>query len=169
MLPVISLPKYSDNRGFLSSLWNEKESKESYVEDRYSVSKKNVLRGLHGDSITTKLIVLLHGEVEFFATPYNKNNPDFGNHTFLNLSSDDPCAIEVPPGYLNGHLCLSEDCVFFYKWSHYYRGPEGQVTVRYDDTDLEIPWSISQPILSQRDSEVGNTFKHLIEDKVSLK
>ena len=135
MLPVISLPKYSDNRGFLSSLWND-------------------LKTSLGTPINTQK-----------ANTAIKS--DFGNHTFLNLSSDDPCAIEVPPGYLNGHLCLSEDCVFFYKWSQYYRGPEGQVTVRYDDTDLEIPWSISQPILSQRDSEVGNTFKHLIEDKVS--
>ena len=159
-IEVINLPKYEDNRGFLSTLG--KDVPGSFKEDRYSVSNRNVLRGLHGDAVTDKLIVVLQGKVEFFATPYFKENPNFGEKTFLTLSGKTPQAVYLPKGYLNGHLCLSEECVFFYKWSHYYNGADAQVSVRYDDEDLNIPWSIDNPILSTRDNKYGTTFNELV-------
>ena len=160
-LTITDLPTYEDNRGFLSSLWTPKVG--TFVEDRYSVSKQNVLRGLHGDAMTDKLIVVLHGEVEFFATPYYKNHKDFGKHTFLKLSGAEPRSVYLPRGYINGHLCISSECVFFYKWSHYYKGAENQVSVAYDDEDLSIPWSITNPILSDRDRLCTTTFKDTIK------
>ena len=159
---ITPIPTYNDDRGFVSSFWTPEVG--TFVEDRYSVSKQNVLRGLHGDLTTTKLIVVLHGEVEFFATPYCKNHKDFGKHTFLRLSGEEPRSVYLPSGYINGHLCISSECVFLYKWSHYYKGAENQVSVAYDDEDLNIPWSISDPILSDRDRTCTTRFKDIIYD-----
>ena len=161
-LTITDLPTYEDNRGFLSSFWTPKVG--TFVEDRYSVSKQNVLRGLHGDAMTDKLIVVLHGEVEFFATPYYKNHKDFGKHTFLKLSGAEPRSVYLPRGYINGHLCISSECVFFYKWSHYYKGAENQVSVGYDDEDLSILWSVTNPILSDRDRLCTTKFRDTIYD-----
>ena len=160
MITVTDLPKYQDHRGFITSFWTPKIGE--FVEDRYSFSTKHVLRGLHGDRTTGKLIVLVQGEVEFFSTSYCKDTQDFGKHTFLRLSGKEPQAIFVPAGYLNGHLCLSEECVFLYKWSDYYKGPENQVCVFYKDEDLGIPWSVSDPILSERDKTSTTKFKEII-------
>ena len=34
------------------------------------------------------------------------------------LSSKNKKAVLVPPSFLNGHLVLSKEAVFFYKWSY---------------------------------------------------
>jgi len=154
-LKIFDLPKWEDHRGFLTSFW--KTSDGEYVEDRFSYSTKGVLRGLHGDLTTDKLIVVVSGKVEFFATPYHMGHPDWGNKTFITLDSKKPQAIFLPKGYINGHLCLSDDCVFLYKWTKEYAGPEAQVTVKYDDPTLDIKWSIKNPTVSDRDMH-GKSF-----------
>tara|TARA_R110000824_G_scaffold89658_1_gene219628 strand:- start:2767 stop:3279 length:513 start_codon:yes stop_codon:yes gene_type:complete len=162
-IKLVDLPKYEDHRGFLTSFWTPEIGE--FQEDRCSVSNRNVLRGLHGDAVTDKLIVVLSGEVEFFATPYLKDNPNFGEKTFITLSGKTPQAIYLPKGFVNGHLCLSEECVFFYKWSHYYNGVDAQVSVSYDDAYLNIPWSISSPVLSDRDKHTSTSFEDLVHGK----
>jgi len=59
----------------------------------------------------------------------------------------------VPAGFLNGHLCLSKKCLFFYKWSEKYSGPENQISIKWDDPTLNIEWPVNNPILSARDQE----------------
>ena len=76
----------------------------------------------------------------------------------------------MPEGVLNAHLCLSDRCVFHYKWSQKYTGPENQVTVAWNDPDVGIDWLIKDPILSERD-KVGKSLKEAqlaIEEKISL-
>ena len=64
----------------------------------------------------------------------------------------------MPPGCVNSHLCLSEKCVFYYKWSEQYRGPDHQVTISWDDPDIGVEWAIQDPILSERDKN-GTSYK----------
>ena len=60
--------------------------------------------------------------------------------------------ILIPPGCLNGHLCLTDRCVFSYKQTTYYNR-DNQVSVRYDS--FGIDWGIDHLylILSKRDRE----------------
>jgi dTDP-4-dehydrorhamnose 3,5-epimerase len=59
----------------------------------------------------------------------------------------------VPPNFLNGHLVLSDDAVFFYKWSYVGEYPDvnSQFSIKWDDPKINIKWPISNPILSDRD------------------
>ena len=57
----------------------------------------------------------------------------------------------VPAGCLNGHLCLSDKCIFFYKWSEKYKQPDDQITVLWNDPELNISWPTDTPVLSERD------------------
>ena len=158
---IIDLPKYKDDRGFLSSYWKSNSDYPEFVEDRYSYSHKHVLRGLHGDSKIGKLIVPIYGVVQFFAKCYNKDSKYFGEEVLLELDYQDPQAIYLPPHYINGHLCLSKECIFLYKWTDYYNGPDEQVTVRYDDPSLAVEWDSPFFVLSERDKK-GILYEDLI-------
>lgn len=140
-----------DERGSILTLFSESEILPEHitmVEDKISFSKKNVFRGLHGDNITWKYITCLYGGFQLGLLDARKNSPTRG-HTY-NLVFDDrfPKSILVPPGVLNGHLALS-DCRLFYKWSHYYQGPEKQITVPWFQTNID--WLIKPEIVCERD------------------
>jgi dTDP-4-dehydrorhamnose 3,5-epimerase len=85
-----------------------------------------------------------------------KDSETYGNvETFL-ISDYEPTVVIVPAGCVNAHLCLSDKCVFYYKWSEQYKGPDHQVTIAWDDPALNIDWAIKNPILSERDKNGVN-------------
>lgn len=126
-----------------------------FVEDDISVSKQNVLRGLHGDSATWKLIQCLHGEILVAVVDMRIDSPGYLQWETYSVSEKNRVQILVPAGCANGHLCISDKCIFSYKQSQYYSGAGNQFTVRWDDPALNIPWPISNPLLSERDSSAN--------------
>jgi len=123
-----------------------------FVEDDISVSKKGVLRGLHGDDKTWKLIQCLWGEIFVAVVDMRKDSPTYLKWDSFSVSDKNRLQVLVPAGCANGHLCLSDKCIFSYKQSQYYSGSENQFTIRWDDPKLGIPWPVSDPLLSDRDS-----------------
>ena len=130
--------------------------------------KKNVLRGLHGDKKTWKLISCPYGK--FFLVVVNciKNSKDYLKWKSYILSHKSGLQVLVPPNYANGHYCLSNVCLFHYKLA--YRGKYAEVdqqfSLKWDDPKLDIKWPLqrrkkmdklklsyiySKPILSGRD------------------
>ena len=73
----------------------------------------------------------------------------------LTLDDADPKAVLVPPYHVNAHLCLSRTCVFYYKMSEYYAGPEEQWSVRFDDPRINAQWPSRPILLSARDLQAG--------------
>ena len=63
--------------------------------------------------------------------------------------------ILVPPYYANGHLCLTNMCLFHYKWSYKgrYLDKDKQKSYLWKDPKINIKWPIKKPILSKRDKE----------------
>ena len=151
---------FSDLRGQIWTIHSENGSLAKFVEDKITISKKNVLRGLHGDKDTDKLISCLYGTIQFAVVDARKNSPTRGIVETFFLSDNDPKYVFVPAGCLNGHLCLSDKCIFWYKWSQKYTGASAQKTVLWKDEELKIPWVCENPILSDRDKN-GNFFKEV--------
>ena len=147
----IELDPHTDERGEIWSIYEDCDFLPTFVEDKVTISKKGVLRGLHGDTHTDKLICCMSGEIFLAVVDARTDSKTFGQTETFHLTAEHPTIVLVPAGCLNGHLCLSERCLFFYKWSQKYNGPESQVTVRWDDPELGIPWPITTPILSPRD------------------
>ena len=60
---------------------------------------------------------------------------------------------DVPPGFINGHLCLSEECIFHYTQSYpnRYVDWQDQISVKWNDPMLKVEWPIHNPILYGRD------------------
>ena len=119
-LKVLNLDTFTDFRGDIWTLYTDCDLLPDFVEDKISVSKRHVLRGLHGDSEIDKLITCIHGEIQLAVLDLRKDSPTYGNTEMFELSDKVGTSVFVPAGCVNGHLCLSEKCVFYYKWSKIY-------------------------------------------------
>lgn len=154
---TIKLEAFEDQRGYYLETYNERLYAEQgidirFVQDDISVSKKNALRGIHGDFVTWKLISCLHGEFFFVVLDGNPSSSNFGKWQSFILSEDSRTQVLVPPGYGNGHAVLSDKAIFHYKQSTYY-DPAKQFTYKWDDPRFNIPWPVKDPVLSRRDSQ----------------
>ena len=157
-LVEIKLDTFNDFRGEIWTLYSKEHTDIEFVADKVTISRFGVLRGFHGDSHTSKLITCLSVQFHFVVVDLIKDSKTYGKtETFL-ISDYEPTVVIVPKGCVNAHLCLSDKCVFYYKWSEDYKGPDKQVTVNWDDPDLNIAWAIKNPILSERDKN-GTTHK----------
>lgn len=125
----------------------------AFHEDCFSVSRRDVLRGLHGDERTWKLIQVPYGRIFFAVADLRPDSPTYLNTETFELGGDVFRQVLVPAGCVNGHLCLTDSCVFSYKQSQIYSGAEKQWSVAWNDPKFAIPWPIAKPILSKRDRE----------------
>jgi len=147
----IKLDTFQDYRGEIWTVYSEEYTDLKFVADKITISRFGVLRGLHGDPHTAKLITCLSGQFQLAILDLRKDSETYGNvETFL-ISDCEPTVVIVPAGCVNAHLCLSDKCVFYYKWSEHYKGPDEQVTIAWDEPSLNIDWAIKSPILSERD------------------
>jgi len=124
----------------------------SFVEDDISVSRKDVLRGLHGDANTWKLVQCLHGEVYLVVADMRTDSPVRLRWQAFTLNDRNRTQVLVPAGCATGLLCVSETCIFSYKQSQTYKGTANQFTVRWDEPKLAVFWPATRPILTSRDA-----------------
>jgi dTDP-4-dehydrorhamnose 3,5-epimerase len=123
-----------------------------FVEDKISASHGDVLRGIHCDLTTWKLVSCLYGLIYFVVVNCDDLSPEFGRWQGFTLDDENLEQVLVPPEYGNAHLVLSARAVFHYKWSDYYH-PERQIHYAWDDSRFNIPWPTRHPILSERDKQ----------------
>jgi dTDP-4-dehydrorhamnose 3,5-epimerase len=154
-IKVFSNSAFVDRRGIYWTSWEKKKfiPRINFNHDKFSLSKKNVLRGLHGDRKTWKLVSCVYGEVFFVIVNYNKKSKNYLKFKTFLLSHENRKQILVPPNFLNGYLCLSRECLFHYKLSYKnnYVDVKNQISINWKDKRLKIKWPIKKPILSKRD------------------
>ena len=155
---------FEDFRGSYSMTYNEKVYDEAlsehgvkntkFVEDDISSSSKHVLRGIHGDYNTAKLISCPEGKFYFVVVNNIIKHPQYRQWTSFTLSEMNRFQVYVPEGFGNAHLVMSDKAILSYKQSSYYN-PDGQFTLLWDDPKLKIWWPIKNPIISLRD-QIGH-------------
>lgn len=146
---------FEDFRGFYVELYNEKLYKEAgitvdFIQDDISVSTQYVLRGIHGDNETWKLISCLHGKFYLVVVNWDRSSPQFGKWESFILSENNRMQVLIPPRFGNGHLVLSQQSIFHYKQSTAYNRSK-QFTIMWNDPKLNIWWPVKNPIISKRD------------------
>lgn len=144
---------FEDFRGELFTLFKQQENNLIFNHDKVSISKQHVLRGLHGDSKSWKLITCLAGEVYLVIVDNRPESKNYMKWDWVILTAKNRKQILVPPNFANGHFVLSLEATFFYKWSYLgnYPDVQDQFTLKWDDPKLNIFWPIKYPILSERD------------------
>ena len=151
---------FKDNRGDYVELYNEKLYKQfgitiDFVQDDISVSPCGVLRGIHGDKNTWKLISCLWGEFYLVVVNFDSSSPQYKMWDSFVLSAANRKQVLVPASFGNGHLVLSESAILHYKQSTYY-DRSGQFTIKWNDPEFNISWPLKKVITSQRDKGVEN-------------
>lgn len=149
---------YTDARGsfaeiFSSTRYADAGMAESFVQDNLSISRRDVLRGLHGDPRMSKLVQVLAGEAFDVIADAREASPTYGSWCGTPLKASERRQLYVPKGCLHGFLALSEEVVFLYKQSALY-DPGSEFGVAWDDPDLAIQWPLGgrSPILSEKDA-----------------
>ena len=131
-------------------LYEENGIRQNFIQDDISTSKKNVLRGIHGDATTCKLVSCLYGEFYLVVVNNNPESKQYKQWQSFSLSDVNRKQVLIPPMYGNGHLVLSDKCIYHYKQTTEYNR-EGQFTIMWNDPEYNIKWPIQNPILSKRD------------------
>jgi dTDP-4-dehydrorhamnose 3,5-epimerase len=132
----------------------------AFVQENISVSKKNVLRGLHYQikHPQGKLIQVINGSIYDVVVDMRQSSPTFGQFNGLELHSSSNELLWVPHGFAHGFFVTEGPATVLYKVTEY-RFPEHERTLLWDDTFLSIPWPIKlgKPILSEKDA-IGKKF-----------
>ncbi|MEY3236775.1 MAG: dTDP-4-dehydrorhamnose 3,5-epimerase [Bacteroidota bacterium] len=160
---------FEDDRGLFFESFNEEKylkilgSEVRFVQDNISVSKKNVLRGLHFQKppfAQGKLVTVLKGRVLDVAVDLRRNSKTYGKYEIVELSDKNKRQFWIPPGFAHGFCALEDDTIFSYKCSNYY-SPEHEETIKWDDQYLAIDWKIINPIVSEKD-KIGKDFNTFV-------
>lgn len=150
---------FEDFRGSYVEIYNQRAYhqaglKEAFIQDDISTSRKNVLRGVHGDATTWKLISCLYGAFYLVVVNNDPTSLEFKKWEAFTLSDQNRKQILIPPKFGNGHLVLTDIAIFHYKQTTEY-DRSGQFTIIWNDPDYGLWWPVKQPILSIRDSGEG--------------
>jgi dTDP-4-dehydrorhamnose 3,5-epimerase len=156
VLSILPSTNFEDFRGSYVEIYNKKLFQDAgltqdFIQDDISTSYRNVLRGIHGDSKTWKLVSCLKGSFYLVVVNNDSSSPQFRKWEGFTLSDVNRRQILIPPRFGNGHLVLSESAIFHYKQTTDY-DREGQFTLLWNDIELDIWWPTDNPILSRRDS-----------------
>jgi len=150
---------YRDDRGAFMETFNLRQMAEAglpsnWVQDNFSLSKKNVLRGIHYQLLQPqgKLVRVTHGAVLDVAVDLRRSSPKFGQNVSIELSGENGRMLWIPPGFGHAFLVLSDVAGFAYKVTDYY-SPAGERTIVWNDPELAIPWPIAaaDAIVSEKD------------------
>ena len=162
-LVILKGVKHQDKRGYLRELVLEKLIKENFKFQILSVSKKNVLRGLHFQvkQPQGKLISVLKGEIFDVTVDLRKHSKTFGKYFSIRLSEKNCTSIFVPPGFAHGFLTLKKENIICYSCTEY-RSPKNERSLKYNDPKLKIKWPIKKPIVSSKDFN-ASSFDYLFK------
>lgn len=157
---------FRDHRGAFHETWNLQAMADAglpatWVQDNFSVSRRNVLRGIHYQIAQPqgKLVRVAFGAVYDVAVDLRRSSPAFGRHVAVELTAENGEMLWIPEGFGHAFLALTDSVGFAYKVTDYY-SPVGERTIVWSDPDLAIPWPVdpSAVVVSDKDSK-GATFR----------
>ena len=159
-LLLLELETHRDSRGYFLESYSERDFERAtgllprFVQDNYSHSLRNVVRGLHFQVSRpqAKLIRVVAGEIYDIVVDVRKHSPTLGQWRAHRLGAREGVMLWVPAGYAHGFAVLSDSADVEYKTTEY-RYPEHERSIAWNDPDLGIPWPLSgDPVLSPRDA-----------------
>ena len=141
------------------------EERNNFVQfkhDRFSKSDEGVLRGLHYDDKTWKLVSCISGKIYLVVLDVRNGNisknPQYGSWETYILSPSTQTQVLIPPGFANGHYVMEKNSIFYYKlaYSGEFNDVDKQNTIKWNSNKFNIEWPCTDPIISKRDSNAKN-------------
>lgn len=147
----------SDERGhfvktYHADFFQEHDLKTNFVEQYYSVSQSNVLRGLHFQTPPhdhDKLVYCTAGEVLDVVVDLRRGSPSYGEYHMIALSALKANQLYIPSGLAHGFYVTTEEATMVYNVTSTY-APENDQGIKWDGAG--IVWPTSTPKISERDN-----------------
>ncbi len=177
-LLVIEPNIFDDDRGCFFDIYEKKEFKKigidvEFVQSSQSISKKNVLRGIHFQKppfTRDKLVRVVRGAVLDVVVDLRKDSPTYREWFSIELTEKNKKIFFVPKGFAHGFLALEDNTAVQYQFSNFYN-KESQVGIKWNDPDINVDWQLNkyginedELIISEKDrknslfKEIGNFF-----------
>ena len=160
-LLIIKNKRFLDSRGFFREILIEKLLKKKFPFNVISVSKKNVIRGIHFQTKNTqgKFISVIKGKIFDVAVDLRKNSKTYGKHYKIILSEKNCTSIFIPAGFGHGFAGLEKENIVIYSCTKY-RDKNNEKGIAWNDKDLNIKWPVKNPIISSKDKQ-SSRFKEI--------
>ena len=154
---LLKVPYFDDERGVFCKFYNSVLFEKNNInfspkEHFYSISKKNVLRGMHfqiREASHSKLISCIAGEIIDVVVDIRKDSKFFNKPLSFKLSSFSKTAVLIPKGFAHGFLSISEESIVQYLVSKPYDANLDK-GVKWDSIDYD--WPCTHPLISDRDN-----------------
>ena len=158
---IIEPDTYTDERGFFSRNWSQKEFEahglvETFVESNTSRSvKTGTLRGMHFQAAPyaqAKLVRCTAGAIYDVIIDLRPDSPSFKRWEAVELSAENRLSLYIPRGFAHGFQTLLDDSEVFYQVSAYYE-PSSAGGVRWNDPAFGIEWPEATRTIIARDNK----------------
>ena len=125
-----------------------------FTQDSVSRSSLGVVRGLHvrrGEG-EAKLVRCSYGAIFDVIVDLRVTSPTYGNWESFDLRGDTQVSLYVPAGCAHGFQSLTDPADVSYRIDRAH-DPTEDVSIAFDDPELDIAWPIPTTTMSQRDRE----------------
>ena len=124
-----------------------------FKHDKFSYSHKNVIRGIHSDNKSWKLVTCVYGKIFQVVVDLRPDSDTHFKYESFYISKENQILLLIPPNVGNAYGVISNEAVYHYKLAYEgdYIDADQQVTVKWNDPHIGIKWPIENPILSERD------------------
>ena len=162
-LKIYKKKTYIDRRGYTRELFKNNLIKKKFPFEILSLSKKNVIRGLHLQikKPQAKFITVLRGKIFDVVVDCRKKSKTFGKYFSILLAENENKSLFIPEGFAHGYYSLTNNSLLHYKMSNY-RNKKLEKGILWNDINLNIKWPIKKPIISTKDKN-NLTFKEYIK------
>lgn len=153
---ILEMNSFEDDRGSFVKKFHENTFKENdldfdFKENFYSISHKNVIRGMHfhlPPKDHTKFIYVTSGAIQDVVVDLRKDSPTYREYVDVELSQKNHKAIYVPIGCAHGFKSLEDNTCTVYLQTGMH-SPEHDTGIRYDSFGFN--WDLQDPIISKKD------------------
>jgi dTDP-4-dehydrorhamnose 3,5-epimerase len=135
--------------GIDTTMWN----------DSVSFNKKrHTVRGLHFQLPPfeeQKIVRVSRGAIWDVIVDLRRDSETYGQWEGYELSEDNNRCLFIPGGFAHGFCTLTDDAIVNYKIDAPYHA-ESASGIRWNDAALGIPWQTDNPVISERDAQLGS-------------
>jgi dTDP-4-dehydrorhamnose 3,5-epimerase len=151
---------FSDDRGWFMETFNAETFRQlnhglpaEFVQDNHSLSRRNVIRGLHYQlhQPQGKLVRCTRGAIFDVAVDIRRNSPTFGQWTGAELTAENKLMLWIPPKFAHGFSVLSDEAEVIYKCTTLWH-PQSDRSLLWNDPTLNIDWRVTSPLIAPKDA-----------------
>jgi dTDP-4-dehydrorhamnose 3,5-epimerase len=173
---VLESPVWGDDRGSFREWFKDEDFREAGVEfhalqANVSVSKKNVVRGLHYSLAAegqAKVVTCAHGELDDVIVDIRVGSPTFGRHEIVHLAASEERSVYVPAGVAHGFCVTSDLGALTYLLSSPFNAV-AELEINPFDDEISVPWPITgEAIVSPKDAAAPSLRERLDAKELPL-